>query len=123
MTENYNEGGGEGVKQNKIMSKLNCIACGVRGCDGKAGCEYFDSTHKPVANMEKIIQISVSSKSVGEGGEHHTPRVFGLGDKGTVYIYRDGFYDTHTLRKDSGAMDETFSIGWEALKMEERRKL
>lgn len=25
------------------MSDLNCIGCGVRGCDGKAGCDWYDS--------------------------------------------------------------------------------
>ena len=26
------------------MSKLNCIGCGKVGCDGKEGCDWYDST-------------------------------------------------------------------------------
>lgn len=27
------------------MTELNCIGCGKPGCDGKAGCDYYDSTY------------------------------------------------------------------------------
>lgn len=25
------------------MEQLNCIGCGEKGCDGKAGCSWYDS--------------------------------------------------------------------------------
>ena len=35
---------GKSGRMIRIMSKLNCIGCGKVGCDGKEGCDWYDST-------------------------------------------------------------------------------
>lgn len=37
------------------MEQLNCIGCGKLGCDGKAGCEYYDSLTKKSGQTTRVF--------------------------------------------------------------------
>jgi hypothetical protein len=37
--------------------KLNCIACGVPGCDGKAGCDYYEYESKPSFTFDPVKHV------------------------------------------------------------------
>ena len=55
-----------------MNEELNCIGCGVKGCDGKAGCDYYEATrpkHGPessceVDECEKCHKVSVGIKEI-----------------------------------------------------------